>query len=112
MAATALRPWRHQRRLLYDPDDYHDMATSTPTIKPLRRGLSLSDTTTCKFNPYYNYIPTPFDTDEANDAGGRLLRLMDTDEAMITPTPPLLHRHHHTCMEDVKRRPKTTTTAA
>ncbi|CAO2190528.1 unnamed protein product [Urochloa humidicola] len=80
--------------------------------KLLRQGLGPSDTTTCKFNLYYNYISTPFDTDEANDADGRLLRLMDTDEAMITPAPPLLHRHHHPCMEDVKRRPKTTTTAA
>ncbi|CAO2036932.1 unnamed protein product [Urochloa humidicola] len=68
--------------------------------------------TTCKFDLYYDYISTSFDTDEANDADGRLLRLMDTDEAMITPAPPLLHRHHHTCMENVKRRPKTTTTAA
>ncbi|CAN6211945.1 unnamed protein product [Urochloa humidicola] len=99
--------------------DTYDQTTSTLTIKLLRRGLGPSDTTTCNFNHNYTTSTrrsTPMRrTTRAGEADvpATLLRLMDTDEAMdhvgATPTPTPTPS---SCMENVKRRPKTTTTAA
>ncbi|CAO2209193.1 unnamed protein product [Urochloa humidicola] len=97
--------------------DAYDQTTSTLTIKLLRRGLGPSDMTTCNFNHNYTIstrrsIPTRRTMQAGGaDVPATLLRLMDTDQAMdhadATSTPP-----PSSCMENVKRRPKTMTTTA